>query len=907
MKTSLIIHKFLYGFNINLQEHFSLKLFFCTALLVLTMSSVAQNNRDSINTNTTDSLASDNTIPNDTIKADSTENQQQRTFNLESKIEYLAYDSIYMALQNRKAFLFGNYKMAEIDYQNINLKAGYIEIDFNKNELYAHGFKDSTGEIINEPVFKEGNKTYKSEELRYNFDTKKGLITSVITEEGPGYLHGERVKKDKDNNAWIKSGKYTTCNKDTPHYQIEFKKARVIPNDKIVMGPANLIIEGIPTPLWLPFGIFPNKEERANGLIMPSVGESANRGFFLKNAGYYWGFSEYMDLAIRGDIYSRGSWALDISSNYMKRYKYSGSLSLEYSVNKFGDKGSPDYREEKEFFIRWNHKQSPKARPNSSFSANVNAGSMEHNKFNPKNANSFLSNTFTSSINYNTLIGKKLNLSANFWHNQNTITKEVDLRLPEISFSVQRFHPFRTDKGTGSKKWYENISMRYTLNAENEISTTDSMLFKSKFSDFRNGVKHTIPIKSNIKLFNHLNFTNALNVNGYWYLNSIRQQWDNSTAVINGDTLDGYVRTDTIREFTQGYDFRYSSGINTKLYGMFNFRRGPVKALRHVLSPSVKFNYRPDFSAPEFGYYKHYLDGNSRSPIKYSIFQNGLYGGPPQGESGQIAFNVQNNLEMKVKNKKDTADNLKKVVLLKSLRLNMNYDMARDSLNWSPLSIRGYTTLMDEIDIRFTGTWDLYATDNKGNTIDVLEWNKNGRLFRRQRNEWSFDISYKLQSGDFEDDGKQKNKKKENNSTPGSKVKNNDQQPPSENQNPALNNDINFNKKWDLSFHYTMRYTNNYIASQKDFEYETVQTLSFNANINLTDKWEIGVNSGWDFEKNELSYTSVNIYRDLHCWEMMFNWIPKGFMKSYNLTIRVKAPALHDLKVTKQKSHLDYY
>lgn len=845
---------------------------------------------------------------NDTILSDSVpEKKEKQKFVLEDAIDYTAYDSISMDLINRKAYLYGDYQNAEISYQDINLKAGYIEIDFNKQELYARGFEDSTGTVINTPVFKENNKKYESEEIHYNFDTKKGLISGVFTEEGQGYLHGNKVKKVEDNITWIERGMYTTCENKDPHYQIQFQKAKVIPQDKIVTGPANLIIEDIPTPLWLPFGIFPNKKERANGLIIPSVGESANRGFYLRDGGYYWGIGDHMDLAIRGDIYSRGSWGANVSSNYVKRYKFSGSVSLDYSYNKFGDPDAPDFEEEKEFFIRWNHKQSPKARPNSTFNASVNAGSMQHNKFNPQNTNDYLSNSFSSSISYSTQFGDKYNLSTNFRHSQNTNNKQIDLKLPEISFSVQRFYPFRKKERSGALKWYENITMSYDMNAKNEISTTDSMLLKSKFSDFQNGVKHSIPVRSNIKVLKHLNFTNRINFNGYWYLNSIRRQWNNGTAIIDGDTVTGYVETDTIAGFTQGYDYSYNSSISTKIYGMYNFSKGPLKALRHVIDPSLSFNYRPDFGDPAFGYYKHYLDGNSRNPVQYSTFNHGIFGGPPKGESGQIAFNINNNLEAKIKDKKDTTNQTRKLILIKSLDINMRYDLAKDSLNWSPLTINAYTTLLEKIDLRFVGTWDPYVTNNEGKTIDKLQWNENGRLFRKEKNEWALNISYRFQSGDFSGASNEQDKNPQqtnrNQTSPG----NNNMPGQNNNQNSTTNNSTAFDKKWDLGFHYNFKYTNRYQPMQQDFDYKTVQTLGFDANIHVTDKWRVGVNSGWDFESNSMSHTSVNIYRDLHCWEMMFNWIPTGFMKSYNLTIRVKAPALHDLKITKRKSHLDNY
>ncbi len=887
-----------------IQMNMILKTLLFAALIFLALPSFSQVPdtipppvRDSI---TAAGIYQNDTIPPDTIKE---EVQQQKSFMLEDVIVYTSYDSSKIDFTKGKAYLFGNYNMSKISYQDIVLEAGYIEIDFNRKELYARGFTDSTGKVIHAPIFQEGDKKYESEELRYNFDTKKGLITGVFTEEGQGYLHGHKVKKSEDNSAWIQKGKYTTCNLKHPHYQVQFQKARVIPSDKIVTGPANLIIEDVPTPVWIPFGIFPNKKDRANGLLPPSVGESGNRGFFLKGLGYYWGLGEHMDLALRGDIYSRGSWAVNLASNYVVRYKYSGSLGLDYSYNRFNDKGDPNFSEEKEFFIRWNHQQSPKARPNSSFSASVNAGSSESNKFNPSSTQEYLRNDFTSSINYSTVINGKYSFSSSFRHNQNTLNNQVKLTLPQISFSVQRFYPLRRKEKVGELKWYENITMSYNLNAENSITTYDSIFFQSRFKDFNNGMQHTIPISSNLKVLNHFNFNNTITLNGYWYLNSIRQRWNNDISVINGDTVMGYVETDTLIGFTQGYEYRYSSTLHTKLYGMIQMKKGLLRAVRHVLTPSISFNYRPDFSNQKFGYYYHYLDGNSRRPVQYSIFSEGIYGGPPSGTQGSVNFSLSNNLEAKIRDRQDTVSGTRKVVLIKTMNATMGYNLAADSLNWSTLNVNANTRLFDEIDVRFNGSWDPYALNDKGQTIDVLEWDKNGRLFRRKNNMWHFDVSYRISSETLAQNKTTKTKVKEVKPD----LEQSEDIPPMENQNPATGQSADFTNKWDLGFHYTLTHNIDYINNKQTTEYETIQSLGFDANIQLTEKWKIGMKSGWDFERNQLTYTSVNIYRDLHCWEMMFNWIPFGFRKSYNLTIRVKAPALQDMKLTKRKSHLDYY
>ena len=835
--------------------------------------------------------AQDTIVKNDTIvsKVDTikSETKKESDFVLSSKVEYKANDSIHFNIAEQKAYLYGG---AEIKYEDIVLNAKYIEISFKYNELFAKGIADSTGTIIGTPVFSQGAESFKCGTLTYNFKSKKGLITDIITKEGENYLHGATVKKFPDKTINVTDGKYTTCDMDHPHYEIRFAKAKVIPEDKIVTGAAYLVIEDVPTPLALPFGFFPNKKGQKSGILMPAYGESATRGFFLENGGYYFGMGEHYDLALRGDIYSRGGWAVRALSNYNKRYKFNGNVNLGYAINIEGEKGLPNYNERKDFFIKWYHGQDVKARPNSRFSANVNAGTSSYNAYNSTNTTDYLSNTFQSNISYSTSFGDMYNFSANLRHSQNTITRNVTLNLPEIAFSVNRFYPFRNEKRVGKAKWYENISVNYTLNAVNNINSIDSLLFKKEtLNKMQNGIKHFVPISSSNKILNFFNWTNSINYTDRLYLQSLEKQWDGDTLIANGDTIVGYVRTDTLRGIKTARDVNFSSSISTRLYGMYQFNKGKIVAIRHVLTPTVSFVYTPDFSNYKFGYYKYYSDKSSLKPIKYSVFENSIYGSPPSDESGALRFSLANNLEMKVRSKKDTITGMKKIVLIDNFTISGGYDLAKDSLNWSKLVMSGRTKLFKHLDILYGSAWDPYIIDSLGRNLNTYEWTRNNRIFRLASTDWSFSLDWSLRS---------KEKKKSNTTQK-------DTEEGLQLSQERYDQYVDFNEPWNINMYYNVRLTNTFNSTLKKMERKTIQTLSFKGDLNITSKWKIGLTSGYDFEQKQFSYTSVNIYRDLHCWEIVFNWIPIGFRKSYDLTIRIKATALQDLKLTKKKDFRD--
>jgi len=817
---------------------------------------------------------------------------------LDAKVDYKAKDSTIFDLVNKKVFLYGD---AVIDYDDINLKAAYIEIDFEKNEVYATGMPDSTGKEAGIPVFKQAEQTFKSHIMRYNYKSKKGFINKVITEDGNGYLHGETVKKMGNDEINISRGSYTTCDlEEHPHFEFRYNKSKVIPKKRIVTGPAYLVIEDVPTPLMIPFGWFPNKQGQRSGIILPTYGESPDRGFYFEGGGYYLYISDYLDFKVVGDIYTLGSWAVKPSFRYKKRYKYSGSANFTYAINIQGVKEAPNYNRKRDFALRWSHRQDPKARPRSTFTADVNIVSSSLSRYNPSSTQDYLSNTFRSSVAYQTSFGGKYFLTINAAHDQNTLTKIVNVTLPELTFSVNRFTPFNSRKRVGPNRWYHNISMSYNLNARNTVTAADSVILTTEALDLmKNGIKHAFPISSPVKLLKYFNWTNSISLNDRMYFESYRKSWSNDTLITEIDTVVGYLSLDTINGFNNLFDYSFSSSLSTKVYGMVEFgKKFPVNAIRHVLTPTVSFSYRPDFGTDFWNYYGSYVDTTGKE-VPYSKYEGAIYGAPLSGKSGMISFSFLNNLEMKVRSQKDTITGTKKVGLLDNFSINFSYDFAKDSLNWSPLSLSGRTRLFKNIDISYRSEFDPYILDSTGTkNLNQTEWSVNHRLLRLKQTNWAVSLNWRINSKDL--------KKKEDKivQTPAVGTE-------AEMEEINLNPDdyIDWSIPWDLTLSYSFSY--NAVHKYPDYVYERtetiIQTLGVSGNVSITPKWKIGIMTGWDFEAKDLSYTSINIYRDLHCWEMRFNWIPTGARKSWNFTINAKASLLQDLKLNKKKDFRDNF
>ena len=849
---------------------------------------------DSLLTQKNDTVAPDTIAKKDIAPKKEKTAPQKESF-IDDKIERSCNDSTIQDYKNNKVYYYGD---AKVVYEDITIEAAFIEFDFEKRTVFAKGLLDSTGKMYGAPIFLEGDKKYQSESMTFNFETKKGIITKVFTEDAMGYIHGARIKKMDDNSINIRSGSFTTCsNPEHPHYEFHFGKAKVIPDDKIVTGPAYFKLEGTPLPIGIPFGIFPNSKGQRNGILVPSWGESANRGFYFENGGFYWGINEYVDLQLVGDIYTRGSWAVKPTLRYNKRYAFNGSFSGSFAVNKIGTKGSADYNESTDFKVRWVHKQDPKARPKSSFSADVYIVSSNYNKYNAISSNEYLSNTFQSSIAYQTRIGDLFNFTANASHSQNTLTRVMTVTLPEFTLNMNRVYPFKNVGNPAKKRWYKDLYLSYTANAKNYVSMADSLYFKPNWLDnLQNGIQHRVPISMPVKLFKHVTWTTSATLLDRMYFRYFEKQWVDDPTMANG----GYVRTDTINHFRNVFSFDVSSTLTTKLYGMVNFKKGPIRAIRHVFTPSIGLSYNPDYSRDFWNYYGTYYDASGIEQL-YSMFQGNIYGSPPSGKAGRINYSFGNNLEIKVPSRKDTITGVKKVKLIDDLSFSGSYDMAKDSLNFSYLSVNGRTTLFKNLSVRYSSIWDPYILDSLGKKqLNQFEWDVNKRLFRKNSVSWNFSISYSLNNDTFKKKGGAKTTKRKLDSPLASEQEMNDIR-----SNP--DDYIDWTTKWALSLSYNLTLSNNltYFNYLMQDNRKVIQTLGVNGNINLSENWKVSVQTGWDFEQKKLSYTSMTIYRDLHCWEMRFNWIPLGTYKSWNFTINVKASALQDLKLSKKKDYRD--
>ncbi len=847
----------------------------------------------------------------------------QNTF--EAQVIRTAVDSVVQDMKSKIIYYYGE---AVVKYEDITLEANYLEFDLNTNVVTAKGLPDSLGKLQGTPKFTQGDTKFDAQEMSYNFQTKKGIIRKVWTEESGGYIHGDKIKRMGDNTINIQSGGFTTCNnKEHPHFQFRFNKAKVIPDDMIVTGPVYLTIQDIPLPLGLPFAMFPNTKGQKSGIIIPTYGESANRGFYLENGGYYWALSEHYDFQLLGDIYTRGSWALKPTFRYNQRYKHNGSLALGFAVNKIGDEGAADYSKSTDFKIKWTHKQDPKAHPRHNFSADVNIISSNFNKYNATTSNEYLSNTFKSSIAYQTNFGGKVYLTLNASHSQNTITKQVTVSLPEMTVTVNRFYPFQKlkTKTTGWKalnKQISNLNLSYSMNAKNYVSGIDTLLFPTGWQEnlggwfnnlqryTQNGIKHTIPVNLPIKLFKHFTWTNSATFNDYMYFSRTEQYWSEADNMMHADTLRGFYNL---------IDFNLSSNITTKLYGMVRFSKGPIRAVRHVFTPTIGFSYRPDFSDPKWKVYNSYVDRNGEIQT-YNMFQGALYGTPSQNNSGLITYNFNNTLDMKIPSKSDTITGTKNVTLLESLSFSGNYDLTKDSLNFSYMSVSARTTLFKKLKVTYSSVWNPYTVDSLGNSTNHFELIENHRLFHKNNSAWNFSLSWSFSQNDL----KKWNPEGLTDRT-GGKTENGEQNDfDSEIQRRATGSEfvtdgelddilgnpkayIDWETPWSMTLSYNLRHTTNikYANFMGIKTNQVVQTLTVNGDVSFSPKWKVGFSTGWDFTNHGLSYTSINVYRDLHCWEMRFNWIPIGNYKSWNFTINVKAQALQDLKLTKKKDYRD--
>lgn len=859
-----------------------------------------------------DSLAMDS-LGMDTLAADTAKKKEP----LDAPVIYEASDSIVFT-KGGYAHLYGEGK---VNYQNIELTSAIISMNMDSSTVYARGVADTTGVESGTPVFKDGETPYESKIMRYNFKTKKGFINNIVTQQGEGYVTSEEGKKGANDEIYMRHGQYTTCdNHDHPHFYLKLSMAKVRPKKNVVFGPAQLVVEDVPLPIAVPFGFFPFNSSYSSGFIMPTYGDEMNRGFYLRDGGYYFAISDKMDLKLLGEIFTKGSWGLSAASNYNKRYKFSGSFNASYLVTKTGEKNMPDYSVSKDFRIQWSHRQDAKANPNSSFSASVNFATSSYDRsslsslYNPQQ---YSQNTKASSVSYSRNFPEiGLNISGAFNITQNTRDSSLSMTLPDVNISLNRIYPFKRKKAAGDERWYEKISLQYTGSITNSISTKDNLLFKTPLTQWENGMQHKIPVSATFNLFKYINIVPSFNYTERWYLRKVKQSYDPSPA------SNDHVRRDTINGFNRVYDYNLALQMNTKLYGMYKplFMKSKEIQIRHVFTPTISYTYTPDFGKSRYGYYDTYTytdeNGEVRT-VEYSPYEGAVYGYPGKNMSQNISFSVDNNLEMKMKSDKDSTG-YKKISLIDQLGASLSYDVANK--RWSDLSMNLRLKFPNNYTFNMNASFATYAYqfDENGNVVvgDRTEWSY-GRFGRFQGYSGSF--SYTLNNDTFKklfgkkDENEDKNKKKKGDSE--------DEEEDTE-ENEEQNNKSNMRKTekasvdsdgylafkfpWSisLSYSYSIREdrSKNINIKKMRYPYSLTHSLNVSGNFKIGSRWNMTYSTGYDFTTKEMSMTTLNITRDLHCFNMSCGLV-FGPFTSYNFSIRANSSMLTDALKWDQRSN----
>ena len=830
---------------------------------------------------------------------------------LDAEIDYTSEDSMILDIKNQKVHLYGN---AKVTYTSLELTADYIVFDWGNNIVEAQGLPDSTGKISGNPVFKESDQAFNAKRIRYNFKTKKGLVYEATTQEKDVYVLGKVGKlhsKDEsagrsDDHIYSENAIFTTCDHPDPHFGIRSQKQKVIPNKVVVVGPSNLEVGGVPTPLWLPFGFFPLKKGDRTGLIFPRDYEFSDAwGFGLRNVGWYFPINDYMDLTVTGDIYTRGSWGLKLNSKYRKKYKWNGSLELSYSNRKAEQRGVPTVEEA--YKIIWSHKQDPKAHPLNQFGGSVN---IITNNFQSLTENTFedkYQNTFRSQINYSRLFpDKPFRFSASMSHSQNTQTREVDIKLPQVDFQLTRIYPFKRKNGTGKDRWYEKISFQYSANGQNKIAATDTTLFTQQtLDDMQFGVKHTANSNASFQLFKYFNVTPGINYEEVWNFDHIQKQlnpdlvfdttWVKfdplADSVMVVDTVAyGTVEEMSIRGFKPRRTFNTSISVSTQIFGVRTFSKGKIRGIRHVLKPSVSFGYTPDFTDPKFGYFD-YVDTDTREefnePERYDIFENGIYGRTSaSGKSMSLSYSLNNIFEAKIWSKKDSID--KNIKIFDNFRINGDYNFAADSFQLSKVRMNGTKRFFNGITtLTLNATFDPYAYDaEEQRRINKYYWDTDRKLVRFETASIRFNTGITVDKlrGIFSGEEKSGNKQK----------------PPPIGEESLL--DIFGNFRISHQFSITGRME----SSGRDTFFVSTNSISMNGSIKLTKKWSLRVgNISYDFNLKRLVYPDIGFYRDLHCWEMGMDWQPVN--GTYSFYLHVKPGSLDFIKVPYNRGNQDAF
>ena len=867
-----------------------------------------------------------NKVVDDSIRLDSL--NRKKAGGVDAPVQYTAEDSLVYDAPHKVAHLYGN---SNVKYTNMDLTSDKISMDIDKSNVKATGTADSTAEggIKGKPVFKMGSDTYDTDTIAFNFKSKKALINNVYTEQQDGFLTGARSKRDSTGAIYLQHGRYTTCDDPHPDFYISLSRAKVRPGKDVVFGPAYLVVCDVPMPLAIPYGFFPFTKSYSSGFIMPTYGDESDRGFYLRDGGYYFAVNDKWDLKLLGEIYTKGSWGISAASNYRKRYKYSGSFFFSYQDTKTGDKGMPDFAEQESFKVQWSHRQDSKANPFSSLSASVNfaTSSYERNNLNSLyNPQTMTQSTRTSSVSWSTgfsSIGLSLSATANL--SQNMRDSSLAVTLPDLNISIARFYPFRRKKMVGDEKWYEKIAMSYTGHISNSINTKEDQFMKSNLiKDWRNAWQHQIPVSASFTLFKYININPSFNFSDRMYTNKVTRSWDEQKQTEVCDTTYG---------FHNVYNWNMSVGMSTKLYGFWVPNRkifgDKIQAIRHVITPTVSFSYAPDFGASRYGYWETYqktdADGNV-SLVSYSPYQNSLYGVPGKGKTGSLSFTLGNNLEMKVKSDKDSTG-FKKISLIDAFDINMSYNMAAKVRPWSDMNInlrlkwwKNYTFNMNAVFATYA-----YDLDEQGNPYvgTHTEWSR-GRFgrFQGMSQNLSFTLTpeklAKLFGGKSDDDEKDSKRKDQDEDGLDTDIESNVDDTLEKGKTAAKkkggkaktdsNGYMAFKMPWSLTFGYgvTMREDTRKEKFNKKsmrYPYKFTQTLNMSGNVRLSDGWNISFSSGYDFDNHKMSMTTASLQRDLHCFNMSCSVVLSPYT-SYNFTFRCNASTLTDaLKYDKRSGY----
>lgn len=837
---------------------------------------------------------------------------------LDNQVDMVASDSMTMQGQSTVT-LFGP---SNVTYGNIKLDANQIDLNMKTSMVYAVGVPDSTGEVQGNPVFNDNGTDYESKSMNYNFKTGKGYITDVITEQGEGYLTGGRTKKINDETFYMEDGKYTTCDHhEHPHFYMQLTKAKVTPGKNIVTGPAYMVLCDLPLPLLVPFGYFPFTERYSSGIIFPTFGDDYNRGFYLSNGGYYFAISDNIDLALTGELYTKGSWGLNASSAYVKRYKFSGSFNISYLKTILGDKGAPDYSQQTNFQVLWSHSQDSKANPNLTFSASVNftTSGYSRNNLNSYYSNSFTENTKSSSINMTYRpAGSKWSFSTNANISQRTQDSTLTVSFPNVTISLSQIAPFKRKRPVGPEKWYEKIKLSYSGQFNNSLTSKQNVFFKkSLIKDWRNGMRHSIPVSATFNLFQYLNLTPSLSFTDRMYTTKVKRMWDPAASVEVCDTSYSLYNV---------WDFSASLSLSTKVYGFFQplgFLGKKVKMIRHVITPSLTFSGAPDFSSSFFGYYGSYQYPDAQGEMltkKYSLFPNSLFGVPGSGKSGTVNLSIANNLEMKMRSDNDSIDD-KKISLIENLTASQSYNFAADSMRFSNINTSLMLRLVKNFNLNLSATWDVYtyALNASGNPVRVNKLRlTHGKGFGRLSSTGT-SFSYTFNNNTFKKKKSKENQKKEKDDDPMSNANRDPNYDPNDEfddardrHNGGNDSDMQFNPdgymKWECPWSLTFNYSVNYsygAFNKKKMEYDgkITQNLSFSGNIRPTKNWAFSFSASYNFDTHKIAYMNCNITRELHCFSMRASFIPVGPYKSYNFHISANSSLLSDLKYDKRSSY----